>query len=83
MDNIITINKMVPEYLISIFLYTTYLIIFISAVIFYAGMPFETRNNGGYITAITLSGAAFIGFNLYFFYQLMKHLHRKKLVQTT
>lgn len=74
---------MVSEYLISIFLYTTYLIIFICSVVFYAGLPFETRNNGGYITAITLSGAAFIGFNIYFFHQLMKHLHRKKLVNST
>ena len=67
----------IPEYAISIFLYLTYLVIFISCVVFYANLPKETRSNGGYITAITLSGASFLGFNLYFLYKLLSHLQLK------
>lgn len=68
----------IPEYAISIFLYLTYLVIFICNVIFYANLPKEIRSSGGYITAITLTGASFLGFNLYFLYKLLSHLQRKK-----
>lgn len=68
----------IPEYAVSIFLYLTYLTIFISSVVFYANLPKETRSSGGYITAITLTGASFLGFNLYFLYKLLSHLQRKK-----
>jgi hypothetical protein len=71
----------VPEYGISIFLYLTYLVVFITSVVFYAGLPLETRRKSGYITGITLSGASFIGFNIYFFHKLIKHVQRKKIVR--
>lgn len=67
-----------PEYIVSVFLYLTYLVIFITSVVFYSKLPLETRSSGGYITAITLTGFSFIAFNLYFFYKLLKHLNRKK-----
>lgn len=70
----------IPEYAISVFLYITYLIIFVCAIFFYAELNEDTRRKGGYITAITLTGASFLGFNLYFIFQLMKHLNKKKII---
>lgn len=70
----------IPEYLISIFLYLTYLVIFISAVIFYSRLPVDIRNNGGYITAITLTGFSFLIFNMYFFWKLLEHLKKKRIM---
>jgi hypothetical protein len=67
----------IPEYAISIFLYLTYLIVFICCIVFYANLDKDIRSKGGYITAITLSGASFLGFNLYFLFKLISHLQRK------
>ena len=67
-----------PEYLISIFLYLTYLVIFICAVVFYSELDVDKRRNAGYIVGIIFVGIAFIAFNIYFFYKLMLHLNQKK-----
>jgi len=70
----------IPEYLISIFLYLTYLIIFICAVIFYSKLEINIRSDGGYITAITLTGCSFLAFNMYFFFKLFEHMKKKNVL---
>ena len=71
-----------PEYSVSIFLYLTYLVIFICAIVFYSNLDYSKRRNAGYIVGIILVGIAFISFNLYFFFKLMKHVDKKKSVKS-
>ena len=70
---------MAPTYLLSIFLYTTYLAIFITDIFFYSQLPINKRQNPGYITGVVISALAFVGFNIYFFYQLYKFLYKNPI----
>lgn len=70
----------IPEYMISIFLYLTYLVVFICAVIFYSRLAIDIRSDGGYIAAITLTGFSFLAFNMYFFFKLFEHMKKKRVL---